>query len=233
MAGSKPLILVTGYSSGIGKAFVALQEVRKTFRFLFVGRQKPLNLRRQDFFVFWDFQIPELPTSIAEFDSKLDGIVFHHGVMIGKDFREISDAEMSHTLDVNLLASVKLMRVFSAQLLPGSAVIFYSSISASKGSFDDIYAMSKGGLESFSNSIALKMAPLGIRVVSLAPGLVDGTRMSGELKPGLYERTIERIPAGRPVSATAIARFAFDLLANKELTIGGGVISINGGQFLK
>ena len=136
------------------------------------------------------------------------------------------------TVQVNLLASVRIVKRFSPLLSPGGAIVFYSSISARKGSFDDVYAMSKAGVEAFSNSIVDKLGPLGIRVFCIAPGLVSGTRMSSQMKPGLFDETLKKIPLGRAASPWAIANMVHHILKDKELTISGGSIQVNGGQFI-
>lgn len=230
--GNKPIILITGYSSGIGKEFISSPAARRKYRFLLVGKTVPDHLGSNDIFLNWDFQKSKPSGSIDIKSIKLDAIVLHQGILIGKDFRDITEDEICQTININLLSAVRLIKLFFSCLSSGSTLIFYSSISASKGSYDDVYALSKAGLEAFSNSISLKLAPLGVRVICIAPGLVESTRMTNHMKPGLFEDTLKKIPMGRAVSARAIARFSIDLLENKELTLSGNVIHINGGQYI-
>lgn len=226
-------ILISGYSSGIGEAFYNLPEIRRNFSFLLVGRQKPRRMRKDDDFVRWDFEEVKPSSEPTPRVEKLKALVLHHGFLAGKDFRQITETEMLRTINVNLLSAVRILQAYVSFLEKGSSVIFYSSVSASKGSYDDIYALSKGGLEAFANSLSQKLGPLGVRVICIAPGLVAETRMTNELKPGLFTSTLKRIPLGAPVDKFAIARFARDLLVNENLSISGSVIHVNGGQYVE
>ena len=229
----KKRILVTGYSSGIGQAFCSLPEIMEKYAFLFVGRTKPDLMREDDQYVSWDFNEEKPSDPIASPNQKLHALVLHHGFLAGKDFREISEAEILRTVNVNLLSILRLVRAYLSSLENGATLITFSSISAGKGSYDDVYALSKGGLEALSNSLSQKLGPLGVRVICVAPGLVSDTRMTSELKPGLFKETIKKIPLGHAADRFAIAKLSRDLLLNQKLSISGGVIHINGGQYLE
>lgn len=228
----KPLVLVTGFSSGIGKEFVSAKRVKEKYSFCFLGRNKPERMRAGDFFVEWDLRKPEPADESHGPKKSLEAIVLHQGLLVGRDFREISEQEMMDTINVNLLAGVRIVKRFSPLLTRDATIVFYSSISARKGSFDDIYALSKAGVEAFANSIVDKLSPSGVRVVCVAPGLVSGTEMTSQLKPGLFEKTLAKIPLGRPASPRAIANMVGYILSDKDLTISGGAIQVNGGQFI-
>lgn len=228
----KKTILVTGYSSGIGQAFCSLPEIRANFSYLFVGRTKPDLMLQGDQFVRWDFNQDKPSKPDATPTEKLHALVLHHGFLAGKDFSEISEAEILRTVNTNVLSVVRIVRTYLSRLEHGATLITLSSISAGKGSYDDVYALSKGGLEAFSNSLSQKLGPQGVRVICIAPGLVSGTRMTSELKPGLFSENVRKIPLGAAADRFAIAKLSSHLLLNQDLSVSGSVIHVNGGQYL-
>ena len=77
------------------------------------------------------------------------------------------------------------------------AIVNISSISALTGTSGQTnYAATKGGIISFTRSLARELGPMGVRVNTVAPGLVE-TELTAELKPELVENIIRSTALGR------------------------------------
>lgn len=91
------------------------------------------------------------------------------------------------------------------------------------------YATSKAGLAGLTRAMALELAPYGIRVNAIAPGMTDTAQARGAgTKEQLKER-VERIPVRRMASVSEIAETAVFLASPRASFITGQVIHVNGG----
>lgn len=90
----------------------------------------------------------------------------------------------------------------------------------------------KAAIDSMTKSLALEWAPLGIRVVGIAPGPIDDTEGMTRLAPGdVKERMIKTIPIGRFGSIREIADLALFLSTDAASLIHGETIVADGGAW--
>lgn len=234
MAGKR--YLVTGGTSGIGKA-ICQRLAEEGHQLVLVvrdaARADTCGVVAEDVIVA-DFENPEAcEKAFANYKGRLDGIVNAAGVLVGKSLTEMDFQQMQQTMNVNVLSPMVMLGALLPHLNEGAVVVLLGSISAHKGSYDDVYAASKGAIHSMVKSLALKLAPSG-RVVGIAPGMTQGTRMTNELLPGRFEETLsQRIPmkqAGKPEDVAALVSFVLSDHAN---FMTGAIIDINGGQYLR
>lgn len=95
------------------------------------------------------------------------------------------------------------------------------------------YAASKGALHALTKSLAVELAPYGIRVNSVAPGWVDTDMSSGSFsEPGFKERVRQSIPLKRIPSAEDIAGPILFLASDLAVHITGEIVNVNGGAVL-
>jgi len=90
------------------------------------------------------------------------------------------------------------------------------------------YAAAKAGVHAIARSLALELAPRGIRVNVIAPGLTDTAMTRGV--PGHVERGLEAVPLGELVSAGDVAALAVYLMTDEARAITGSVFGIDGGR---
>lgn len=90
------------------------------------------------------------------------------------------------------------------------------------------YCASKAGVISLIKSLAIELAPFGIRINGLAPGSIEGTMIPKELWAGLAEK----IPLKRLGLPTEIAEAAYFLCSESASYITGHILDVNGGTLM-
>jgi NAD(P)-dependent dehydrogenase (short-subunit alcohol dehydrogenase family) len=164
-----------------------------------------------------------------------DILVNNAGVFPRAQFLELAEAEWDHVLGVNLkggfLCAQAAARAMVAAGRPG-AIINISS-SAIRGDARGVhYSASKAGVLGMTRAMALALAPHGIRVNAIAPGLTDTQQPRyGNTEEQIAARAAE-IPLGRMAQPEEIARVAAFLASEDAAFITGELIHANGGAYL-
>lgn len=146
--------------------------------------------------------------------------------------KEVWDETMRVNLDGVYLATNAVVPLMKAG--GGGAIIHVSSTAAVRGeAFHSHYAASKGALHALTKSLAVELAPFGIRVNAVAPGWVD-TDMSAETFaiPGERKRIEGTIPLRRVPPAEDIAGPIVFLASGLARHITGEILNVNGGSVL-
>lgn len=162
----------------------------------------------------------------------IDAIALCHGRITGKRLTEQTDQEIERQLQVNLVGTVQLTKRLVPLLANQSALVVLTSTSAFAGSYDPVYAASKGALVSFVKSMARELGPR-TRVNAVAPGLVVGTGMFESMPELVAQRhkksnLLSRLATPRDVATTV----AF-LLSPASFHITGACVDVNGGEYLR
>ena len=90
------------------------------------------------------------------------------------------------------------------------------------------YVAAKAGVHAIARSLALELAPRGIRVNVIAPGLAETPMTTGV--PGHIERGLTSVPTGELVQASDVAALAVHLMTDEARSITGSVFPIDGGR---
>jgi NAD(P)-dependent dehydrogenase (short-subunit alcohol dehydrogenase family) len=111
---------------------------------------------------------------------------------------------------------------------PGGSVVLLSSAAATIGGAGEYvwYAASKGAIDSMTLGLARELAPEGIRVNAVAPGLID-TEIH---VPGRLDRLVPSTPIGRAGTAEEVAEAIVFLLSEAASYITGSVLRVGGGR---
>jgi NAD(P)-dependent dehydrogenase (short-subunit alcohol dehydrogenase family) len=114
---------------------------------------------------------------------------------------------------------------------PG-VIINISSVNARQpGEGQIAYCAAKAGVDMITRCGALELGSRGIRVVGIAPGLVETALTKKELEnPAMRDLFLDIIPMNRPVSAQEIAAAAVFLASDDARSINGDTLAIDGGS---
>jgi 3-oxoacyl-[acyl-carrier protein] reductase len=118
----------------------------------------------------------------------------------------------------------------------GGAIVNLSSLAAHNGGGPGAfaYAAAKAAVIGFTKGIAKELAPHGIRVNAVAPGLIGQTAFHGRFTPEETFKAIERtIPLGRAGTPEEVATVVAFLAGREAAFIVGETIEINGGAWLR
>lgn len=176
--------------------------------------------------------IADFPNKIKNSMTHIDTAIFLSAVCPGNSLSEYNTFEVEEVMSVNFTGQAKVIIKILPLLRPGSQIIMFSSISAQKGSYDAVYAASKGAVLSFVKSLASTL-PKGVRINTVAPGLIEGSAMFNEMTPERRKHHSELIPTGRFLQLPDLANVVYDLCQSHWAHLNGACIDLNGGQYVR
>lgn len=148
------------------------------------------------------------------------------------------DAGWQQSLQVNVIAASTLMReaarVFAER--GSGSIIAISSWAAQQGSrIPDLgaYGASKAALRNFAQTLARAYARSGVRVYTIAPGVVDGGMGTADLDPEEVRAVAEGLTMGRHVAVSEIAELAAFLASDRCPSLTGSTIDLNGASYIR
>ncbi len=113
----------------------------------------------------------------------------------------------------------------------GGAIINIASINARQPAHGmSAYCASKAGVEMLTRVAAMELAPHGIRVTGIGPGLIDTPLTAFGGVPGIREEFLENIPAGRTGQPLDIANAALFLASDEATFVNGDTLFVDGGE---
>ncbi|REE96620.1 SDR family oxidoreductase [Thermomonospora umbrina] len=137
----------------------------------------------------------------------LDVLVLHHGTQEPvQDLREIDDAQLRRTFDVNVLSLFWLVQSALDHLGEGSSIVVTGSINGLRGNKTLIdYAATKAAAMNLVQSLAQNLMDKGIRVNCVAPGPVWTPLIPSTMPPEKVETFGQQAPMGRAADPDEIA----------------------------
>lgn len=192
-------------------------------------------------------QVDEMVAVTVRTFGGVDVLVANAGVLKAHDIQEFPLADWRFVLDVNLtgyfLCARAAARVMAVQ--KRGSIIQINSKSGKKGSFrNSAYAASKFGGIGLTQSLALDLAPYGVRVNAVCPGnLLDGTLWNQSLyeqyarKWGITPAEVRRkyedqVPLGRGCTYEDVANVVVFLAGDDSSYMTGQALNVTGGQQL-
>ena len=235
-------ILITGASSGIGKA-TALECAKMGAKVIITGRDEGRlnevfnNLEGEGHLqIIADLSSEGDILRLAKEVPVLDGCVNNAGYNVMSLIQFIKKDSLEHIMDVNLIAPIMLthLLVKNKKMAKESSMVFTSSISArgrnSVG--NSMYSATKGGLSSFMKNTALELAAKRIRCNAVLPGMVETPLKEGKsnITEEQWEANRQLYPLKRFGKPEEIAYGIIYLLSDASAWVTGTELIIDGGM---
>ena len=246
-----PIMIVTGGSRGIGAAIARLAGQRgydvcvnytaaEDRAEAVAGEIRSLG--RRAIAVKADVSKPDdVEHLFAQTDSELgslDVLVNNAGMGTEKPVADQEVEAIRQMIDTNLLGPMltsrqAIRRMSNERGGKGGTIINISSISAVYGGLpsDVVYAGTKGGLDSFTLGLAKEIAPEGIRVCCIRPGLIRteiwDKNMGQEEATALGRRAV---PLGRIGEVDEIATATLWMCSPEASYVTGAILNVSGGR---
>jgi NAD(P)-dependent dehydrogenase (short-subunit alcohol dehydrogenase family) len=243
--------IVTGATSGIGRA-TALRLVKEGYAVLAVGRD-PLALADTEAAIkksggacaTLEGDVVEagapariVATAVDAFGG-IDALVNAAGIIGNGTVENTTDEAWDQMMDINTRAPFRLMRAAAPHLAERQgAVVNVSSVTGLRA-FPGVlaYCVSKAAVDQLTRCAALELAPKGVRVNAVNPGVVvtnlhRRSGMAEEQYAAFLAHSKDTHPLGRPGAPEEIAELIAFLVSSRSGWITGETIAIDGGRHL-
>ncbi|MDF1507477.1 SDR family NAD(P)-dependent oxidoreductase [Robertmurraya sp. DFI.2.37] len=252
------IALITGAGSGIGRE-VAIRLAREGAKVVLVGRRKPkleavaneINKTKKipmaEIFqadVTDEEDVQELSDYIRLHFGDLHILVNNAGSSQSSKILETSEGEWDDIQSANLrsvflvskmLGHLMVLQAKEENRRQGRAIVNVASLSGHHaGALIPHYSAAKAGVINFTRSLALELAPYGIRVNSVSPGFVDTPLTEKGLQSEKFVKMIEENTAlGRIGKASEIANVIVFAASEEASYMTGSDILVDGGWIIK
>ncbi len=169
---------------------------------------------------------------VAEF-GRIDILVNNAGIVRDHTLRKLTDEEWQQVINTDLSAVFYCTQEAARHMTQQNygRIISISSVVALTGNFGQAnYAAAKGGILSFTKTVALELAKHNVTVNAIAPGFTDTWLMQG-IPPSVLDGIVAKIPMGRLAKPEEIAQAVLFLAAHGDY-ITGQTLNVNGGLYM-
>lgn len=242
--------LITGGSTGIGKA-IALRYAQECAKVAITGRDRGMLQETADEIATFggeaictdgDVQhkadVRRMVEDVLAKWGTIDVLVNNAGICKPAAFLDIEEEDWDRHMAINLkgtfLSGQAVAREMVRKGIKGS-IINMSSVNGLAAEGDQAhYNATKGGINLLTMSMAIELAPLGIRVNALCPGFIE-TRLTKPLidNPAAIGPYLKTIPMGRVGLPEEIADSALFLASDDSRYMTGHCLVVDGGQLIK
>lgn len=232
--------LITGASRGIGEA-IAIKLAKEGYNLILVCQQNLYNLQAlankltEEYMISiqcfqGDIGDSSFVRKLFSDISTLDILVNNAGISYIGLLQDMTDEEWTKVMSTNLNSIFFTSREAIKVMLPKKSgrIINISSMWGTVGaSMEVAYSTSKGGMNTFTKSLAKELAPSGIAVNAIACGVID-TDMNKCFSDEEMQALTDEIPAGRLATASEVAEVVA-ALATTTTYLTGQIIGLDGG----
>lgn len=235
-------ILVTGGSRGIGAAIAKkFAEQGDTVYITYCKSKEAAQVLEQQYGIHpifadfrEDFGALKAGKAIAEQIGTIDTLVNNAAISVVDVFQCVSEEDCTALYRVNLFGTVDMTRAILPTMLQQHAgnIINITSVWGQTGASCEVdYSVTKGCIIAFTKALAKEVAPSGIRVNAVSPGVID-TEMNAHLSEEDRKELAEETPLQRIGKPEEIADAVLFLASERAAFITGQVLPVNGGFFI-
>lgn len=229
--------LVTGVSRGIGRATAELF-LQKGATVYGVARDVS-ELMGSDSFIPLSLDVKDteamrfLIRKIKKEQIQLNCLVNNAAMEENDTLGSITHQFMQDMFETNVFAVIDLIQL-CARLMrkKGGSIINVTSRVGERGNAGQtVYSATKGAVIALTKSVSQELAPLGIRVNAVSPGLTD-TQMFRKTPPEKTNKRLGSIPLGRVATPEEIANAILFLACDNASYLTGHVLNVDGGALM-
>ncbi|MEH7440886.1 SDR family oxidoreductase [Bacillus sp. JJ1122] len=236
----KKFALVTGASGGLGQAIsLRLAEAGYSLYLHYNTNEKGIQSILDQLQHYPGEYIPvkaDLASKTGYIDLarnvfSLDAIVHNAGNALYGLLEELDENEAEQLIQIHVTSPLLLTKMLIPKLVQkkSGGIVIVSSIWGQTGAACEVaYSMVKGAQISFAKALSKELAPSGIRVNAVAPGVIS-TPMLSDFTADEIDAIADEIPAGRLGVPREVAESVEFLLSEKSSYITGQVLAVNGG----
>jgi 3-oxoacyl-[acyl-carrier protein] reductase len=181
-------------------------------------------------------EVDEMIKQAVEKFGKIDILVNNAGICQFKPFLELTEEDWDRTIDINLKGYFHCAQAAAKEMIKQKSGVIVNIASIAMGQvgvgFNTLahYCASKGGIVGMTETLALELAPYGIRVNAVSPGAIE-TPMIDPLKtdPKSMEGTLTRVPMHRVGQPQEVSNLVLFLASDDASYMTGSTVVIDGG----
>jgi 3-oxoacyl-[acyl-carrier protein] reductase len=170
---------------------------------------------------------------------RLDVLVNNAGDLVARrPLLEMDEAYFRQVMDVNVTTTFLCCQAAAPGMVErkSGAIVNVSSLAAHNGGGPGAlaYSAAKGAVISLTKAIAKELAPHGVRVNCVSPGLIGGTDFHGRFTArDAFEATARTVPLGRAGTAEEVAAVVAFLAGPDASYLSGETVEVNGGLLMR
>jgi NAD(P)-dependent dehydrogenase (short-subunit alcohol dehydrogenase family) len=238
---SSKVIVITGASSGIGRA-TAIKLSTLGARLALTGRRPDAlaETNRQcggnHLTAIFDISDAAATRNFVDMAFKTYGKIDHVFNNAGKNptthaIQDVKEEYWDEMINTNLKGLFNVTKAIAPLMLPGSSFVNHSSISGIRAAPNiAVYCATKFAIIGFSQSMALELGPKGIRTNIIAPGYIDTpTNISVLEGANSIHRANAEVSLGRMGTPEDVAGVVAFMFSEQAQYMNGSVVEVNGG----